>query len=152
MFFAAGLLADAVENMQQLGWLNFLANPLWHTGGLLSEGSTLGDIAHSFVGYADSPTPLQVLAYAAYLATVLFFFLRVGHRAKSPAPAPVTQPCSRIRLRSSPPYRPRLPTGFLTGSDRAPVEGPSKGLLLALRTALLALGPRPGGGPVRQSA
>ena len=27
MFFAAGLLADAVENMQQLGWLNFLTQP-----------------------------------------------------------------------------------------------------------------------------
>jgi len=89
MFFAAGLLADAVENMQQLGWLNFLANPLWHTGGLLSEGSTLGDIAHSFVGYADSPTPLQVLAYVAYLATVLAFFLRVGHRSPArPSGAP----------------------------------------------------------------
>jgi len=85
MFFAAGLLADAVENMQQLGWLNFLTDPLWHTGGVVSEGSTLGDIAHSFVGYADSPTPLQVLVYIGYLATVLFFFLRVGHRAKAPA-------------------------------------------------------------------
>ena len=92
MFFAAGLLADAVENMQELGWLNFLTHPLWHTGGLLGEDSTLGDIAHSFVGYADSPTPLQVLVYACYLATVLFFFLRVGHRAKPAAPAAVTSP------------------------------------------------------------
>ena len=71
--------------MQQLGWLNFLTRPLWHTGGVVSEGSTLGDIAHSFVGYADSPTLLQVLVYIGYLATVLFFFLRVGNRAKAPA-------------------------------------------------------------------
>lgn len=86
MFFAAGLLADAVENLQELGWLNVLATPLWHTGGLLSEDGTLGDILHSFVGYADSPTLLQVLVYVAYLATVLAFFLRVGHRhAKAPA-------------------------------------------------------------------
>jgi high-affinity iron transporter len=94
MFFAAGLLADAVENMQELGWLNFLTHPLWHTGGLLGEDSTLGDIAHSFVGYADSPTPLQVLVYVCYLAAVLYFFLRVGHRAKSPASAAVTSPAS----------------------------------------------------------
>lgn len=86
MFFAAGLLADAVENLQELGWLNVLATPLWHTGGLLSEDGTLGDILHSFVGYADSPTLLQVLVYVAYLATVLAFFLRVGHHhAKAPA-------------------------------------------------------------------
>jgi high-affinity iron transporter len=83
MFFAAGLLADAVQNMQELGWLNFLTQPLWHTGGVLSEDGTLGDIAHSFLGYADSPTPLQLLVYACYLAAVLFFFLRVGHRAKA---------------------------------------------------------------------
>jgi high-affinity iron transporter len=94
MFFAAGLLADAVENMQQLGWLNFLTSPLWHTGGLVSEGSTLGDIAHSFLGYADSPTPLQVLVYVGYLATVLFFFLRVGQRAKAPAAPAVSSPAS----------------------------------------------------------
>ena len=96
MFFAAGLLADAVQNMQELGWLNFLAQPLWHTGGVLSENGTLGDIAHSFVGYADSPTALQLLVYVCYLAAVLFFFLRVGRRAKTTAghavagPAPVS--------------------------------------------------------------
>jgi high-affinity iron transporter len=94
MFFAAGLLADAVQNMQGLGWLRFLASPLWHTGGLLSEGSTIGDIAHSFVGYADSPTPLQVLAYAVYLVTVLAFFLRVGNRGRSSAAPAVTSPAS----------------------------------------------------------
>jgi high-affinity iron transporter len=92
MFFAAGLLADAVENMQQLGWLDFLTRPLWHTGGVLSEGSTLGDIAHSFVGYADSPTLLQVLVYLGYLGTVLFFFLRAGQRGKAPAAAAVSGP------------------------------------------------------------
>lgn len=93
MFFAAGLLADAVENMQQLGWLGFLSSPLWHTGGVLSEDGTVGDILHTFVGYADSPTALQILVYVAYLATVLAFFLRGGHRparATARAAAPTT--------------------------------------------------------------
>ena len=31
MVFAAGLLADAVENMQELGWLPFLEHVLWNT-------------------------------------------------------------------------------------------------------------------------
>jgi high-affinity iron transporter len=87
MFFAAGLLADAVENLQQLGWLNVLAAPLWHTGGVLRENGTVGDILHSFIGYADSPTPLQLLVYLAYLATVLVFFLRVGRRRQAGPPA-----------------------------------------------------------------
>lgn len=93
MFFAAGLLADAVENMQQLGWLGFLSSPLWHTGGVLSEDGTVGDMLHTFVGYADSPTALQILVYVAYLATVLAFFLRGGRRparATARAAAPTT--------------------------------------------------------------
>ena len=93
MFFAAGLLADAVENLQQLGWLSFFASPLWHTGGVLSENGTVGDILHTFVGYADSPTALQILVYVAYLAAVLAFFLRGGRRparAAARAAAPTT--------------------------------------------------------------
>ena len=98
MFFAAGLLADAVENLQELGWLNVLSTPLWHTGGVLSEDGTLGDILHSFVGYADSPTPLQLLVYVAYLGTVLAFFLRVGHRRHAKAPAAPTGTTSATQL------------------------------------------------------
>lgn len=90
MFFAAGLLADAVEDLQQLGWLNVLAAPLWHTGGVLSEDGTVGDILHTFLGYADSPTALQVLVYLVYLATVLTFFLRGGRRRPAPAAAPAS--------------------------------------------------------------
>ncbi|MGH9128140.1 MAG: FTR1 family iron permease, partial [Acidimicrobiales bacterium] len=36
MVFAAGLLVDAVENLQGLGWLPFLAHPMWSTQGILS--------------------------------------------------------------------------------------------------------------------
>jgi high-affinity iron transporter len=95
MFFAAGLLTDAVENLQQLGWLNVLATPLWHTGGALSEDGTAGDLLHTFLGYADSPTPLQILLYVAYLATVLAFFLRGGRRrAQAPASRATATPVS----------------------------------------------------------
>src|SRR5579864_1181639 len=52
MVFAAGLLADAVENLQQLGWLPVLDAPMWPTTSLLSEGSAAGDVLHSFFGTA----------------------------------------------------------------------------------------------------
>ena len=68
MIFAAGLLADAVENLQQLGWLPVLDVPMWHSASLLSEGSAFGDVLHSFFGYSDSPTPMQLLIYVGYLA------------------------------------------------------------------------------------
>ena len=81
MVFAAGLLADSVENMQRLGWLPVLNTPMWHTGSLLSEGSAFGDVMHSFFGYSDSPTPLQVMIYIAYLAVVVVTFLGLRSRA-----------------------------------------------------------------------
>jgi high-affinity iron transporter len=80
MVFAAGLLVDAVQNMQELGWLPVATRSLWHTGSVLSEDSALGDIAHSFFGYAQSPTVLQAVVYVLYLAAVLTVFFSIGHR------------------------------------------------------------------------
>ena len=83
MVFAAGLLADAVENLQQLGWLPVLDLPMWHSGRLLSESSSFGDVLHSFFGYSDSPTPLQLLVYVAYLAIVITAYLGLRGRMRS---------------------------------------------------------------------
>jgi len=80
MVFAAGLLADAVQNLQQLGWLPVLDAPMWHSARLLSEDSALGDVLHSFFGYTDAPTPLQMLIYAGYLAVVVLVYLGVRAR------------------------------------------------------------------------
>jgi high-affinity iron transporter len=74
MVFAAGLLADVVENLQQLGWLPVLNSPMWHTN-FLSESSAIGDVLHSFFGYSDAPTPGQLVTYAAYLAIVIVAYL-----------------------------------------------------------------------------
>ena len=77
LVFAAGLLGDAVQNLQELGWLPIGMHTLWDTGQFLSEDSTLGDILHTFLGYAESPTILQSLLYAAYLLITgsIFFWL-----------------------------------------------------------------------------
>jgi high-affinity iron transporter len=87
MVFAAGLLADTVQNLQELGWLRFLGAPMWHTGQVLSEDSAFGDVLHSFFGYSDSPTPLQLIVYIAYLAVVITAFLGLRaalHSRKAP--------------------------------------------------------------------
>jgi high-affinity iron transporter len=84
MIFAAGLLADAVENLQQLGWLPVLTGVVWNTSHQLGEDSTFGDILHSFFGYADQPTVLQLICYFAYLVVAVTFFLRLGRRDRGP--------------------------------------------------------------------
>ena len=78
MVFAAGLLADAVENMQQLHWLRFGGHVLWNTSGTISEASSFGDVLHSLVGYADHPTVLQVLVWFIYLVVSTILFIRLG--------------------------------------------------------------------------
>jgi high-affinity iron transporter len=110
MVFAAGLLADAVQNLQQLGWLPVLDAPMWHTSRLLSENSAIGDVLHSFFGYTDSPTPLQLVVYATYLAVVVVGYL--GLRARMAAlarrgrgqgdpQAPAASDASPVTARSS---------------------------------------------------
>jgi len=84
MVFAAGLLADSVQNMQELGWLPVLDTPMWHTTSLLSQDSAFGDVLHSFFGYSDAPTPLQLLVYVGYLAIVSIAYL--GLRVTRPGP------------------------------------------------------------------
>src|SRR5579864_4133796 len=48
MVFAAGILVDAVQNLQQLGWVPWLTHPMWSTARTLSESSAVGDIFHAF--------------------------------------------------------------------------------------------------------
>ncbi len=75
IIFAAGLLADAIQNMQQLGWITLGTTPLWNTTHILSEESQLGDLLHSFVGYAQEPTVLQGVFYTLYLLIVGSIFI-----------------------------------------------------------------------------
>lgn len=73
MVVAAGLLANAVENLQSLHALPG-GQGLWNTGNLVPEDSTLGDILHGLLGYAASPTALQVAAWALFLVVGLAAF------------------------------------------------------------------------------
>ena len=88
LVFAAGLLVDAIQNMQELGWLPVGRQVLWSSAGALSQDSTWGDIAHSFLGYADSPTLLQVIVYIGYVAVTLTLLFnltdKIGHRSATP--------------------------------------------------------------------
>jgi high-affinity iron transporter len=93
MVFAAGLLADAVENMQQLHWLDFGRHVLWNTSGTISEASSFGDVLHSLLGYADRPTVLQAFVWLIYLVVSTIFFIRISkrrhHHRRSTASSPV---------------------------------------------------------------
>ena len=92
LFFAAGLLGDAIQNMQQLGWLPFATTPMWNTAHLLSESSTVGDLLHTFLGYAEAPTILQGIFYTAYLLIAGSLFIHLTRKPVMPSAAPVKTP------------------------------------------------------------
>jgi high-affinity iron transporter len=85
LFFAAGLLGDAIQNMQELGWIHFGATPLWDTSRILSEATPLGDLLHGILGYAEQPTALQGTLYALYLLTAGAIFAWMTRKPKAAA-------------------------------------------------------------------
>lgn len=89
LIFAAGLLGNAVQNMQELGWLPFGTTTLWSTAQFLSESSTIGDILHTFLGYAEAPTVLQGLLYATYLIVIGSIFIWTTRKPAGPGRSPM---------------------------------------------------------------
>ncbi len=90
LIFAAGLLGNAVQNMQQLGWLAFGTAPLWNTANVIPESSTLGDILHTFLGYAQAPTILQSVLYAIYVLVAGSIFAWMTRKPPVARPTPTS--------------------------------------------------------------
>jgi high-affinity iron transporter len=99
VLFAAGLIADAVENLQQLGWLPFGRHVLWNSSSVMSESSNIGDLFHSLLGYAERPTVLQALCYVVYLvgSVSAFWYLskRQHHKPVGPSLSPLEKNAPR---------------------------------------------------------
>jgi high-affinity iron transporter len=89
MVVAAGLLADAVQNLQGLGVLPGGSMTLWNMSRTLPDDTGIGDVLHGLVGYSAAPTVLQAILWAAFLGVGLMLFLRpVRQRVSSPPSAP----------------------------------------------------------------
>lgn len=94
LFFAAGLLGNAIQNAQALGWLNLGTTQIWNTSHILSQESPFGDLLHGLVGYSEAPTVLQAVFYAAYLAVAGTLFWHLTRKplqaASGGTPSPST--------------------------------------------------------------
>jgi len=89
MVVAAGLLADAVQNLQQLNVLPGGSLTVWNMSGTLPDDTGIGDVLHGLVGYSAAPTVLQAALWVAFLAVGLTLFLRPARgRISSPPSAP----------------------------------------------------------------
>jgi high-affinity iron transporter len=94
IFFAAGLLGDAIQNLQELGWITIGTHTLWSTAHILSEESPLGDLLHGIVGYSEAPTLLQGFFYMAYLLIIggIFYWMTRKPTTGQPARSTDTSP------------------------------------------------------------
>ena len=64
---AAGMAAGAVQFLNNAGFAEVLGNTVWDTSWLLSEGSILGKLMHTLIGYTERPTELQLTVYIGTL-------------------------------------------------------------------------------------
>ncbi len=71
LVFAAGLLAHAVHEFQEIGWLPVLTALAWDTSAFLDNKSVLGSILRAVVGYNAKPSLLEVFSYIGYWLTII---------------------------------------------------------------------------------
>lgn len=71
ILFAAGLVAHAVHEFNETGWIPAVIEHLWDINPTLDESSILGQILKALFGYNGNPSLTEVLVYAAYLGIVL---------------------------------------------------------------------------------
>lgn len=79
-FLAAGLASQAAHFLQQAGVVTALSGTAWDTSALLSDSSLLGRVLRTLIGYSDQPSALQVIVYAATLATIFVLTKLLGGR------------------------------------------------------------------------
>ncbi|HEX2627015.1 MAG TPA: iron uptake transporter permease EfeU, partial [Candidatus Limnocylindrales bacterium] len=74
IFVAAGLCAFAIAEFGDGGLITNVGS-VFDLNGILPESGAIGSVLHGLFGYRSAPTPLEVLAYVAYLVPVLFLFV-----------------------------------------------------------------------------
>lgn len=77
IFFAAGLTAHGVHELQEAGTLNSFTEEAWNTHNLLDEKSVAGGIAKSLFGYNENPSILEAIAYGFYFVFVALLFKNI---------------------------------------------------------------------------
>lgn len=76
ILFAAGLTAHGIHEFAEVGWLPTLINPVWDLSHILNEESLVGQLLQTLFGYNSTPYLTEVLAYVAYIVTVVIFWRR----------------------------------------------------------------------------
>jgi high-affinity iron transporter len=74
---AAGMAAQSAQFLNNAGVVTALGNTVWDTSWLLSEGSILGKLLHTLIGYTEQPSQMQLIVYVGTLF-VMYVLMRVA--------------------------------------------------------------------------
>ncbi|MBI1204810.1 MAG: iron permease [Rhodopseudomonas sp.] len=64
---AAGMAASSVQFLNNAGYAEVLSSTVWDTSWLLTDGSIVGKLMHTLVGYTERPSALQLVVYIGIL-------------------------------------------------------------------------------------
>jgi high-affinity iron transporter len=75
IFFAAGLLAHGIHELQEAALLPFVVERVWDMNHILDDGSGVGLWLKALFGYNGNPSLVEVVAYPAFLLLALSYFI-----------------------------------------------------------------------------
>ena len=84
---AAGLAAQAIQYIQQAGFMRVMTRRLWDSNWLLDERGIVGQMLHTLVGYVARPSGAQLLAYISTVVLIVGL-MRITRTKAQPRPAP----------------------------------------------------------------
>ncbi len=85
ILFAAGLVAHAVHELNEVGWIPAIIEHVWDMNHIINEKSLLGQFLTALFGYNGNPSLTEILTYFLYLIAV-FFFSQIGKRKAETIP------------------------------------------------------------------
>jgi high-affinity iron transporter len=102
IFIAAGLLASAIHELVEIGWIGVGTTPVVDLSAVLPHEEMpgaptglplfLGQLLRALVGYHSQPELIMLVAWAAYVAVVLTLYLRPVTPRRAPTPAVAVGP------------------------------------------------------------
>jgi len=87
IFFAAGLVAYGVHELQDAGLFPIVVKDVWNINHILNDKEGMGLFLKALFGYNGNPELIELLAYVTYLGVSLRLFLKPDQSESSPATA-----------------------------------------------------------------
>jgi high-affinity iron transporter len=84
LLVAAGMASQAAAFLVQADMLPALGDAVWDTSAVLTEGSLVGKVLHTLIGYVSRPEGIQILFYLATLVGIGLLTLTVGRSGPPP--------------------------------------------------------------------